>query len=115
MATKLEKLGCLQRVMVKATNSDSPDRRFRCLKILREPTDDDLRKFVSFGKREDKPGQEYSQEIESSQDLDDLFAVDDESDVRRTPPQWTPDIPHANFIYNLIDTGGLQGLASKVG
>ncbi|KAI9681052.1 MAG: hypothetical protein M1822_007126 [Bathelium mastoideum] len=119
MATRLEKMGCLQRVAAKAADNGSGERRFRCLKLLREPNDDDYREFMKFGRKQDKEVSEPSQELEPSQDnqgsMEDFFADDDDDDAStvRVPPQWTPDIPHANFLYNLIDSSGPQGLTSK--
>ena len=111
-------MGCLQRVLAQAANSTVPGRRFRCLKTLREPNEDDFREFLSFGRRQEKQirdlhqGSEYTQE--PSSDLDDLFADNEDAETRRFSPQWTPDTPHANFLFNIIDHAGIQGFATKV-
>ncbi|KAL9080393.1 MAG: hypothetical protein Q9157_000849 [Trypethelium eluteriae] len=115
-ATRLEKLGCLQRVKAKPSNGPSAERHLRCLKLLREPDDEDYRRFVSFGKKQDKSNREPNQDLELIQDqhddLDDLFADEDDIEIARIPPQWTPDVPHANFLFNLVHSGGADGVVS---
>ncbi|KAI9709575.1 MAG: hypothetical protein M1820_003335 [Bogoriella megaspora] len=104
---RLEALGCLQRVRVK--DVENPERRYNSLKLVREPTETDLRDFIAFGKKYDKENVGDDSLMSQSEEVDKLNEEDESNPTSRLPPQWTPEIPHANFLHDMIEKGGPRG------
>lgn len=90
----------------------------KCIRLLRDPTDADRKAFIS-----KKPLAQDELDAEGYEDAD--FEPDDtvevgavdvaEANARvldRVAPQWTPSIPHTQFIYNLVHSRGSAGIST---
>ncbi|KAJ9660726.1 hypothetical protein H2201_006805 [Coniosporium apollinis] len=133
---RLEKLGIVLRVMAKQSNVESAyyrKKRYPCVKILREPNDKDRQYLRSLPAKEDLALHHDSMlPVESNDDAPgdiDIDMLNDEQEEenhaaepattetadeesRRNAPQWTPDHPLGNFLFNLIDSKGMKGMSS---
>lgn len=136
---RLEKLGIVLRVMAKQSNVESAyyrKKRYPCVKIIREPNDKDRQYLRSLPAKEDLALHHDSMLPVESNDDDapgdiDIDMLNDEQEEenhaaepattetadeesRRNAPQWTPDHPLGNFLFNLIDSKGMKGMSSMV-
>ena len=103
-------------------------RRFRCIKLIREPTQADWKAFLlhsSYHGLEEPDSEEQTRQAPLDDDEDDSADatqyVDEENvpvrdlqAVRRPIPQWTPEQPITNFIFNLVSHAGEKGLSTMV-
>ena len=121
---RLVECGCARKV--RATVEASNNRFLECLQLVREPIEQDREVFT--GRSSDSrtqtddldvsmqsPNDEVDQTVE---DVEDESGSDYEpteeitQSTQRIPPQWTPDIPQNNLIFNLIDKAGPAGISS---
>ncbi|KAK2797246.1 hypothetical protein FQN51_008769 [Onygenales sp. PD_10] len=127
---KLERIGCVRRVRAVSQYSDVMKSRHPSIMLIREPTETDLRLFhedsrslMSYLEQEDADMMEVDQE-QSQQDGGEEFPVikrdiANEPEVEyleqvgRIVPQWTPDRPLSNMIFDIIDKAGREGMTNR--
>ena len=138
---RLAHTGCIQRLKARVVEEDGDgdddnyegyngdlvsENRVRCVQLVREPTVEDRLVFVGSRHRpkETPKGSLNDDKVDSSElgedyELDDEEGMEDEHDdeeleslPKRTPPQWTPDLPYTNIVFNLIDNAGPEGISS---
>ena len=127
----MESIGCLQRVRA-AGVTKRPGKTFhRCVKLLREPTEEDWQGF--FDLRMDhalKANIQNEHELEEangdeSYQIDRSIVVDDSHEEntelehernlsRGVVPQWCPDRPLAHILYEVASRGGVKGVSFSV-
>lgn len=138
---KVESFGVWRRIRVPLPASRSHDRKSgqnvtarahaRCIKFLREVTEDDLRRLVSSSKAslevddEGDEGSDAEDDDKGGKENDDMDVdaineqlahvdVDLIEEIPREVPQWSVDIPMPNLIYNLVTAAGKGGISSMV-
>lgn len=131
--------GCVRRLTAKSVYEDEnvPEGAIpgfsRCLRLLREPTKSDelaFSKSLTNGQtragtalirgvkqeREDDVDGDADAELDAAWDDDDDLDLASEIDLdaldRRLPPQWRPELPYPNLLYNIIDSAGPKGITS---
>jgi hypothetical protein len=115
----LDETGFIKRV--RARKKGSKDLYLVCIKLLRAPTDDDL-KNLRFKRKvllPETPENLDDNLLESDEDGDALerdLQLDmeaelevDSDDTDRIPPQWTPERIMANLIFEAADVTGVEG------
>ena len=127
---QLEALGCVKQVRAQA-NSDLPSvLYFKCVKLIREPTETEWQLFLSphrgllslinarEGEDVDTDG-----EVDEDYDADDSVNMVKDSngapakglqEVRRPIAQWDGDCCLNNLLFDLVDRSGTQGMSSMV-
>lgn len=117
---RLEQTGMLKRV--RAHKKGARENWLVCVKLLREPNDEDI-KNLKFRSQvaEEEPAEEPLLEEDAEGDalmrdieLDMINEVDSENedgldDIDRIPPQWKPDRMLANLLFDTIDLTGQDG------
>ena len=127
---QLEALGCVKQVRAQA-NFDLPTTfYFRCVKLIREPTETEWQLFLSphrgllslINARE-------GEDVDADGEVDDDYDGDDcvnarknnndppamnLQEVRRPIAQWDGDCYLNNLLFDLIDRYGTQGVSSMV-
>ncbi|KAF2838042.1 hypothetical protein M501DRAFT_1058239 [Patellaria atrata CBS 101060] len=94
----------------------------RCIKLLREPTDHDreiFNKWFRF-KPSERTGEKQIDvdSDEEGDDIEDLLKDDEEpaetreTQLSRQPPLWTPDLPHTNQVFRLVENSGSGGITA---
>lgn len=129
---RLEIIGCIKEVTARAFQEGRlKDRRYRCLKMVREPTEADWKAFldtpyhgldnVEVQRRaqqarqdDDQDGDEADADITGYADRGDENPEEEIQEVERSIPQWTPERPINNFIFDLVHEAGEQGISTKV-
>ena len=127
---RLAAVGCIRKLKARVQNEhvDTAEAKYmRCLQLQREPTEEDR---VAFIRNEDvkKPKRGKGRVTSSSVPdeavdggIDEGGESEDEDEEEedllaplrnRIPPQWTPEVPNTNFIYNSIDAAGPEGISS---
>lgn len=95
----------------------------RSIQLLREPTDFDRIKWAQgdskISKADEVVDDDESIEESDTADADDAdpMEVDDDYDnlellKDRVPPQWTPEVPLVNLVYNIVEEAGPEGISS---
>ncbi|OCK75536.1 hypothetical protein K432DRAFT_429346 [Lepidopterella palustris CBS 459.81] len=124
---RLEGTGLIKRV--KAKQAGTSDVWLRCIKLLREPNEEDS-KALNFGQRampsapmqgileEDREGDEDLRDLDLEVDYGDWNNIDNNEhdeveEIRRIPPQWVPDRPITNLIFRAIELGGESGFNTE--
>lgn len=127
---KLEAVGCVKQVRAQAHGLGDRSRYFRCVKLIREPGDNesqrlcglsnvDLR-FASIGQGENSDSESEAGEDDHVRQISSLVGLDngEESNVlqefRRPIPQWTGSGCINNLFYDLIQRAGTLGLSTMV-
>ena len=120
----------MKQVRAQAHGLDDRSKYFRCLKLIREPGENesqqlcglshvDLR-FVSTGQGEDSDSEsEVDEDFQARQNLSSAGLRISEvettlKEVRRPIPQWTGSGCINNFFYYLIERTGTLGLSTMV-
>jgi len=122
---RLEQTGFIQRLRVRKRRSAeirSMEKWAVCIKMLRDPTEDDI-KNLSFKRitteiepMDDEPPDDYNDGDGFMRDME--LAMMDESgsgnadglnEVDRIPPQWTPDRPLGNIVFDATELAGPDG------
>lgn len=127
---RLEGLGLVKKVKAQIKGYTASHKWYRCIKIVREPTQRDRMIFVTMSmkeakkhKRETEAG--YDEDAEGDLDPDEEHdeagasqaLVQQESDVqeiKRLPPQWDPDRPVINLLWDIIRTTGHSGATTAI-
>ena len=106
-------------------------RRYKCLKLIREPTEADWKAFVATSCQspdeteierqarqvaldDDQPGAGTIANAVDCVDEDDEIPAENLQEFERPVPQWTSDQPISNFIFGLIDNAGEKGISTMV-
>ncbi|KAF1994359.1 hypothetical protein P154DRAFT_527154 [Amniculicola lignicola CBS 123094] len=119
---RLEESGLLKRV--RARRKGSTEKWSTCIKLLREPNDADM-KIMRFRRKqaqneppervleEDEDGDEAMRdmelEIESDGEMDVEEKKSEIQDIKRIPPQWTPERLVPNLIHEALSLAGPDG------
>lgn len=126
---RLEHTGCIKEVNAHALFGERlTTGRFRCIKLVREPTEADWQAFMKINDQSLRgPGAEgHLQQSTLDDDEEDEVAeisqqADQETDlmaelqkIERPIPQWTPEQPLNNFIFNLVHQAGEKGISTMV-
>ena len=124
---RLEIVGCVKEVNARAfLDGKLKNRRYRCVKMIREPTEADWQAFVESAYRgldDGEAGRQSQQVLQDDYQDDDVVDVDrapgvhgaDEiQEVGRPIPQWTPDQHISNIIFGLVNDAGEQGISTMV-
>ena len=137
---KVESFGVWRRIRVPLPASRTYDRKTgqnitarsyaRCIKFLREVTEDDLRRLVSSSKAslevddegddgsdaedDDKVGKENDMDVDAINEQLAHVDVDLIEEIPRELPQWSMNIPMPNLICNLVKAAGKGGISSMV-
>jgi len=127
---QFEHIGLAKEIKARAHHEDGLEGpRYRCLKLLREPKEDDWRLFASGGSRGDyqfKPGPE-GPEADSEDDLEITEHATDDSRTEAAAPvmrslveedrlisQWEPTRHLFNLIFDIVNAAGTAGVSTKV-
>lgn len=127
---KLEAVGCVKQVRARAHSLGDGTKYFRCLKLIREPGDNesqllcgvshvDLR-FLSIGQGGDLDSESEVEDDDQVQQTLSLVGLDNKvegtalQELRRPVPQWTGNGCISNFFYHLIQRAGTLGLSTMV-
>ena len=122
---RLSARGLLKRVLAKQNDSakNGSDRWLRCIRLERKFTEDDRKFFHATWSRNDKIAEPANDETEDDEVSDMEFEAQAEqeghqlapiSGSSRPRPQWNPDVPLSNFLFNLLQASGPGGMSSKV-
>lgn len=115
---RLEQTGFIKRV--RALKKGSTDRWLVCVKLLREPADDDI-KNLGFRRvvpetehAEDEPLDDDDVEAESfmrDMEIDIMGSENDDETGKaaRVLPQWTPDRLLSNLVFDAVEQAGVDG------
>ncbi|KAF2138656.1 uncharacterized protein K452DRAFT_300754 [Aplosporella prunicola CBS 121167] len=125
---RLEGLKLIKRVKAQLNRNSS--KWYRCIKLLREPVPRDRAVFVTMGIKDadkltdgDKIGESaYALDDDAEGEIDPdleqepsalgqpLLEGDNEvEEVQRLPPQWDPDRPTPNFLFDIVHAHGSDG------
>lgn len=129
---RLEIIGCVREVNARAfLEGKLKNRRYRCLKMVREPTEADWRAFLDSAYRglddegAEKQAQQGSRDDFKDNDVEDpdraqsgeveeeIFGGEIE-EVERAIPRWIPEQPISNFIFDLVRHAGEKGISTMV-
>jgi B-block binding subunit of TFIIIC len=118
---KFEVIGCVKRVKAASEASKKVRYYFDCLKLIHEPSDQEMKAFETTGK---------SIVVEHAVEQPDLENEDDPSEamvgstsgivgnqlqeIGRVVPQWNPDRLLANSLLNAIHWAGIHGFTNRV-
>ncbi|KAK3698747.1 hypothetical protein LTR37_016837 [Vermiconidia calcicola] len=124
---RLTDVGCVRKLTARVEDETASEKErgkwMRCLQLLREPTQKDRASFISTTKSavEHKMGsgttsttavlvqdESSDEDAEHESDDDDVLVTS----TNRVPPQYTPDFPNANLIFNIINNAGPDGISS---
>jgi len=127
---RLEALGCVKQIRAQANSNIAASLYFRCIKLIREPDEKEWQLFLSphrglpntttLGEDEDL---DADVEVDEDDDLEGMPSlrndetgapVKDLREVGRPIAQWGGDQCLNNFLFNLIDNTGTQGMSSMV-
>lgn len=129
---RLEGLGLVKKVKAQIKGHASTHKWYRCIKLVREPTQRDRMIFVTMSMKEAKkqrseveagdddaegdldPAEpaEEDQDAEASQAL--AQQDNDVQEIKRHPPQWDPDRPVINLLWDIINTSGRLGATTAI-
>src|SRR5262245_48854966 len=117
---RLEQTGFVKRVRARKKGlRESHDKWLVCVKLLRDPIDEDF-KNLGFRKVVPEVGQpepdifdddDYGDALDRDVELEmmDTDHNDDLTEIDRIPPQWSPDRLLANLIFDAVELTGLDG------
>lgn len=127
---RLEGLGLVKKVKAQIKGYAASQKWYRCIKMVREPTQRDRMIFVTMSmkeakkhKRETEAGADEDAEgdLDPDEEVEEAGAsqalVQQESDVqeiKRLPPQWDPDRPVINLLWDIIRATGHSGATTAV-
>jgi len=128
---KLEDLGYVQRVRAPGNIRISQRSLHRCIKLIREPREEEWQAFFQMSsdsteiqQLKDQDGEDDNEEgVEEDYQVDKSIQVDvdeDEISGREVVKQaqrclrWTPDRPLINILHDAIQASGTKGLKSVV-
>jgi len=125
---RLVESGCIRKCTATSqteTGEITSEKGVRCIQLMREPTALDKinwRKKESAKQRRAAAQQSVSKtaavpaeeniDIDSEDEDDDALADMEEAMEVRNVPQWTPDLPYVNFLFDMIDRAGTNGISS---
>ncbi|OJD30582.1 tfiiic transcription initiation factor complex subunits tfc3 [Diplodia corticola] len=127
---RLEGLGLVKKVKAQIKGYAASQKWYRCIKMVREPTQRDRMIFVTMSmkeakkhKRETEAGVDEDAEgyLDPDEETEEAGAsqalVQQESDVqeiKRLPPQWDPDRPVINLLWDIIRSTGHSGATTAI-
>jgi len=137
---KVEVFGVWKRIRVPLSSNRTYDKKggqnvtvrahARCIKFLRDITEDDLRRLANSSKGplvEDDEGDDGSDaedgKDEKENDDMDVDAINEQlarvdvdaiEEVPREVPQWSMNVPMPNIVYSLVQATGKNGMSSMV-
>ncbi|KAF2486315.1 hypothetical protein BDY17DRAFT_351244 [Neohortaea acidophila] len=125
---RLELIGVARKLKAKVesgSGAGSEETWVRCVQLLREPSEADRLSFHGYdSERASKMGPSTGgtqHELDTEADSNDETPVshgDEEENYFDAPlrtgvrPQWSPDMPAYNFILNIVDGAGVDGISS---
>ncbi|KAK3691558.1 hypothetical protein LTR37_018567, partial [Vermiconidia calcicola] len=124
---RLTDVGCVRKLTARVEDETASEKErgrwMRCLQLLREPTQKDRASFMSTTKSavEHRIGSGITSttavRVQDESSDEDAEHESDDDDVlvpstNRVPPQYAPDLPNANFIFNIINNAGPDGISS---
>ena len=106
--------------------SSGRDQRAKSIQLLREPTEHDRLIWSKNGYKGKKQAVQNgadasshvndgaTERIGEDEELSDAESLENDIDPekQRIPPQWTPDLPYPNLVYNIVDGAGRAGISS---
>lgn len=119
---KMESIGCVKRVRAASEYTARLGFHHPSLKLLRSPTEADLRRFGAeslsahvFGAAETENDDDSSFEGPAP-NLDATNTIGESSllEISQVVPQWTPDRNLANMLFTIVDSAGSLGVNNKV-
>ena len=124
---KLEIVGCVKEVNARAfLDGKLKNRRYRCVKMVREPTEADWQAFIDSAYRgldDEEAGRQSQQVLQDDYQDEDVadadsapgvHGIDEIQEVDRPIPQWNLDQHINNFIFRLVNDAGEQGISTMV-
>ena len=126
---RIEHTGCIKEVNARALFGERlTTGRFRCIKMVREPTEADWQAFIKINdkglrgpgaeahvQRNTLDEEEEDEGVDISQQADsETTFMADLQEIERPIPQWTPEQPLNNFVFNLIHQAGEKGISTMV-
>ena len=120
---RLSDTGCIQKIKARVEGEgDDPGsgQWIRSIQLMRDPSEADRRKFITRSKLLQSQVQDDDDDANQDDELEDAESDNDDAGVveqavehlKRIPPQWTPDQLYTNFLFNIIDSAGPQGISS---
>ncbi|KAI5308090.1 hypothetical protein KEM55_006608, partial [Ascosphaera atra] len=104
---KLERIGCLERVKAVSQYSDIMKTKAASVRLIREPTEEDLRLFYE----DSRSMVEVMARGDGERDAEGERDADEENEGIITP-SWSPDEPLYNQLFSLIERSGTQGMTN---
>lgn len=131
MLNRLDAIGCIKKVMVEVDDTKVGKTRWlRCVKFVRQPTARDHRLFISLRVKEELLLSKGAQDDENADEEDEVpfnhgveqnrTAGDNPPEdsnvieIRRIPPQWSPELLQGNFFFDIVHAHGKHGITSMV-
>jgi len=118
---KFEAIGCVRRVKAASEASKKVRYYFNCVKLIREPSEHDMKSFESAGNRlviESGVEETY---LENEDDPSEAIArptsgtVENQlQEIGRVVPQWNPDRILVNSLLDVVHWAGIQGFTNRV-
>lgn len=126
----LEDLGCVKQVKAQAQTQTPNPFYFRCVKFFREPVEKEWQLLAAPNRAPLSSSRvRENGDVDAGEDTDNhlpieksarLITIDEDTSVEilrgfgRSIPQWTADRCMNNFLYDLIQQSGTQGISSMV-
>ncbi len=130
---KLEVMGCVRRVRARSIYSRTEQATHRSVKFLREPKEhewnlqwdashgiaDNLRNEDELDEVEDEDEDAIADRLPSesarpSAEPQNALIVKDLQEASRVLPQWTPNRPLSNQLFDLVEAAGTEGISTMV-
>lgn len=127
---KLEALGCVKQVKAQANSDLATAFYFKCVKLIREPDESEWQYFISphrgLSHAAAGAGDEYLDadgEVDEDYDPEHLTHLEPDikgpplknlHEVERPVAQWDGDCCLNNFLFEIIDRSGTQGMSTMV-
>ncbi|KAK5167840.1 uncharacterized protein LTR77_007539 [Saxophila tyrrhenica] len=120
---RLAKQGCIRKLLARVdevdddTEAGGKEAWIRCVQLMREPTETDrvwFKKNAGPMKRRNRVSNQTEGGSDTSDSEEDVEAGQEDGALMNTgpAPEWTPDLPHANFLYRIIADAGVIGITS---
>jgi B-block binding subunit of TFIIIC len=118
---KFEAIGCVRRVKAASEASKKVHYYFNCVKLIREPSEQDMKAFESTGNRLVVESGVEETYLENEDDPSESMArptsgVDENQlqEIGRVVPQWNPDRLLVNSLLDVVHWAGIQGFTNRV-
>jgi B-block binding subunit of TFIIIC len=118
---KFEAIGCVRRVKAASEASKKVRYYFDCVKLIREPSEHDMKAFESAGNRLVIESEVEETYLEDEDDPNEAMArptsgiVENQlQEIGRVVPQWNPDRLLVNSLLDVVHWAGVQGFTNRV-